>query len=223
MYFIAPLNPYLYICLYIYLFIIHGTIWIKVKTIRQERRYVIPMNSTLKIKETVIEWSKLITISVGIALIIRTLFFAPYDVEGASMMPTLENEERLIVTKLDYFLHSPKRGDIVVFHATDDDDYVKRVIGVAGDTVKMDNDQLYINDEAVEEPYLTNFKQQINDRGNLTNDFGPITVPEGEIFVMGDNRRVSWDSRQIGTISLDKVVGRADIVLFPVHKIRLAN
>lgn len=170
------------------------------------------------------EWIKALAIAIVLAFVIRSFLFAPFVVDGTSMMPTLHDRERLIVTKLIYFIQDPEPGDIIVFHATQERDYIKRVIGIAGDKLEMKDDQLYINDQPVEEPYLDEYKKQAQAEGfPLTGDFGPIEVPEGEIFVMGDNRRNSKDSRMIGTVPLASVVGRADVIFWPIDQFRFAN
>lgn len=170
------------------------------------------------------EWIKALAIAVILAFVIRSFLFAPFVVDGTSMMPNLHDRERLIVTKLIYFFQDPQPGDIIVFHATKERDYIKRVIGVGGDKVEMKNDQLLINGQPVEEPYLEEYKKQAVLEGfPLTADFGPVEVPKGELFVMGDNRRNSKDSRMIGTIPLESVVGRADVVFWPLAEFRFPN
>ncbi|GAB7388119.1 signal peptidase I [Bacillaceae bacterium] len=176
---------------------------------------------TKKVKNEIWEWVKALAIAIVLAFIIRTFLFAPFVVDGTSMMPTLHDGERLIVNKLIYLLGEPERGNIIVFKATEDRDYIKRVIAVGGETVEMKDDQLYINGKPVDEPYLEEYKKQAHAEGRLlTNDFGPVKVPEGEIFVMGDNRENSKDSRVIGTIPLEKVIGRADVVFWPLSDFR---
>ncbi|MBP1930766.1 signal peptidase I [Ammoniphilus resinae] len=177
-----------------------------------------------KKKNELWEWLKALAIAIILAFVIRSFLFAPFVVDGTSMMPNLHDRERLIVTKLIYFFEQPTREEIIVFHATEDRDYIKRVIGVGGDKVEVRDDQLYINDKPVEEPYLAQYKEKAHAEGvPLTADFGPINVPKGELFVMGDNRRNSKDSRAIGTISLDRVVGRADVVFWPLDEFRFPN
>ncbi|HJV44112.1 MAG TPA: signal peptidase I [Bacillota bacterium] len=178
-----------------------------------------------KKKNEIWEWSKALIIAVLLAFLIRTFLFAPFVVDGTSMMPNLHDRERLIVTKLVYYLEQPKRGEIVVFHATKERDYIKRVIAVGGDKIEVKNDQLYINDKPVDEPYLNEYRKQAHEQGvPLTGDFDrPIVVPNGEIFAMGDNRRNSKDSRIIGTVKLEEVVGRADVVFWPLSAFRFPN
>ncbi|WP_370875552.1 signal peptidase I [Bacillus horti] len=168
--------------------------------------------ATKKEKNETWEWVKALGIAIIIAVVIRMFLFAPIVVDGTSMVPTLQHNERLIVNKAIYYLQEPKRGDILVFHAELNKDWIKRVIGEPGDIVEVRNDELYINGERMNEPYLDESKALAS--GALTNDFYE-EVPEGHIFVMGDNRQNSRDSRSIGSISIDTVVGRADIVFWP--------
>jgi signal peptidase I len=170
------------------------------------------------------EWIKALGIAIALAFLIRTFLFAPFIVEGESMETTLHNGEKLVVNKAIYYLQPPQRGDIIVFHAEAKRDYIKRVIAVAGDTVEVRNDQLYINGKLVDEPYLAKNREAAKADGEpLTGDVGPVKVPEGHIFVMGDNRRNSQDSRAIGPVNVDKVVGRAEFVFWPLSDIRLTR
>lgn len=179
----------------------------------------------VKEKNELWEWTKALLIAIGLAVVIRYFLFAPIVVDGSSMMPTLQNGDRMIVNKLG----KPNRFDIIVFHAPEQKDYIKRVIGLPGDTVEYRNDTLYVNGKPYKEPYLDVYKQQITD-GLLTGDFtledtpgGNITVPKGEIFVMGDNRRFSKDSRQIGTIPIEEVIGDTNVVYWPIRDVRLVK
>jgi signal peptidase I len=167
------------------------------------------------------EWAKAIAIALILALIIRTYLFAPTIVDGESMMHTLKNHERLIVNKIVYILGHPKRGDIVVFHATEDKDFIKRVIGVAGDRIEMKDDVLYVNGKVVEEPYLEKNKSLWTGPGPYTNDFIVEEVPKGTVYVLGDNRQNSTDSRMLGPIPEDQIVGRADLAFWPIKSFRL--
>jgi signal peptidase I len=174
------------------------------------------------------EWLKAIVIAVLLAGGIRYFVFAPIIVDGLSMMPTLHDHDRMIVNKLSYKIGEPKRFDIIVFHAEEDKDYIKRVIGLPGDRIEYKNDTLYVNGKAYKEPYLDEYKKQVID-GPLTEPFtleeitGKETVPEGHLFVLGDNRRFSKDSRHIGFIPMDKVVGKTNIVYWPLSDIRIVQ
>ncbi len=175
----------------------------------------------VKKKNELWEWTKALLIAVALAAVIRYFLFAPIVVDGLSMMPTLQHQDRMIVNKLSYNIGEPKRFDIIVFHAPEQKDYIKRVIGLPGDRIEYKDDTLYVNGKAYEEPYLAKYKKKVE--GPLTDPFtleetpvGTETVPEGELFVMGDNRRFSKDSRHIGTISLDKIIGKTSIVYWPI-------
>ncbi|AQQ53744.1 signal peptidase I [Planococcus lenghuensis] len=182
------------------------------------------MGTEAKQKNELWEWSKALLIAFGLAAIIRFFFFAPIVVDGESMMPTLENGDRMIVNKIGYEIGEPDRFDIVVFHADEEKDFIKRVIGVPGDHVAYEDDQLYINGEPVEEPYLEEL--QAITEGSLTEDFtledvamGKSTIPEGYVFVLGDNRRASKDSRYIGLVPIDEIVGSTQIVFWPFEDV----
>lgn len=177
----------------------------------------------VKKQNEVWEWGKALFIAIAIAFIIRIFLFTPVVVDGSSMEPTLHENERLIVTKIG----EPDRFDIIVFHAPNSEDYIKRVIGLPGDHIEYKDDVLYINGEPFDEPYLNEYKQKVND-GPLTDSFtlqetpvGSDLVPEGHLFVMGDNRKYSKDSRHIGAIPMEEVVGKTNIVYFPIQDIKV--
>ncbi|MGN1401687.1 MAG: signal peptidase I [Bacillus sp. (in: firmicutes)] len=175
------------------------------------------------------EWIKALLIAVLLAGSIRFFVLEPIVVDGYSMMPTLHDGDRMIVNKLGYTFGEPDRFDIVVFHAVEGKDYIKRVIGLPGDIVEYKDDTLYVNGKAMEEPYLDEYKEQVFD-GPLTESFtledipdGQETVPDGYVFVMGDNRRESRDSRHIGFVPIDEIVGKTSIVYWPVADFRLVK
>lgn len=180
-----------------------------------------------KAKSEAFEWIKAIVIALILAVLIRTFLFAPIIVKGESMYPTLHNGEQMIVNKIGYAFSEPKRFDIVVFHANEEQDYIKRVIGLPGDHIEYIDDTLYINGVPYEEEYLEPLKKGLDTK--LTYDFSleeitkEKTIPEGYIFVMGDNRQYSLDSRDLGPISIDQVVGKANIVYWPFSNIRIAK
>ncbi|WP_141431196.1 signal peptidase I [Bacillus sp. 03113] len=179
-----------------------------------------------KKKNELWEWIKALVIAVVLAAVIRYFLFAPIVVDGLSMMPTLHDQDRMIVNKINYKVREPKRFDIIVFHAPEKKDYIKRVIGLPGDRIEYKNDTLYVNGKAYKEPYLDDYKKQVID-GPLTASFkleetpvGQERVPDGELFVMGDNRRFSKDSRHIGTVPMDKVLGNTSVIYWPLNDIR---
>ncbi|TCW36566.1 signal peptidase I [Laceyella sacchari] len=155
------------------------------------------------------EWVGTIAVSLVIAGIIRVFLFSPYDVHGASMEPTLMNDEKIIVNKWSYRMHEPVYGDIVVFHAEEGRDFIKRVIGLPGDRIEIKNGKVYRNGKMLNEPYIQGMTY-------TRDDARTIVVPKGSLYVLGDNRENSRDSRDLGAIPLSRVVGRADVVVLPI-------
>lgn len=174
------------------------------------------MNAENSLSREIWEWVKAIVFAVGMALIIRILLFTPIVVDGESMKPTLEDGERLIVNKVVYLLGEPERGDIIVFQAAPGKDWIKRVIGKPGDLIEVQDGKLYINGELYPEPYL-------DQNSDYRMENIKVKVPENELFVMGDNRPNSRDSRSIGTIPIDSVVGRAEFVFWPIKEFRFVH
>jgi signal peptidase I len=183
------------------------------------------MEKSNPLKNEAWEWVKALLIAAALVFFIRWLVFAPFIVEGPSMEPNFRTGERLIVSKFIYYLHKPQRGEVVVFHATKDKDYIKRVIALPGETVRVEGDKLYVNNQLLDEPYL---KQALNDAAKKgipynTRNYPEKKVADGTVFVMGDNRSNSADSRDIGFIEYDKIVGRADLIFWPFNKISLIH
>jgi signal peptidase I len=169
------------------------------------------------------DWMKAVTIALSIVFIIQYFFFANYEVHGQSMMPTIHDGNRLIVSKIDYDFGQPHRFDLIVFHYSKKEDFIKRVIGLPGDSIVYRNDTLYVNGNSVKEPYLKPFKEKLKATtgGNLTKNFtlkektGKSKVPKNCVFVMGDNRRHSYDSRYFGFVPMKKIVGKVDVKYWP--------
>ncbi|WP_163538904.1 signal peptidase I [Gracilibacillus sp. YIM 98692] len=167
-----------------------------------------------------LSWLKALAIALIIVLVCRHFLITPSVVKGESMMPSLEDGDRIILSKVSKI----ERFDEIAFQAPDSrDNYVKRIIGVPGDSVKMDNDQLYINGKKVEEQYLEDTKRLLPEGDQLTNDFtlvditGQEIVPEGKYFVLGDNRRVSKDSRSFGFIDEEDIIGDVKMRIWPLQ------
>lgn len=163
------------------------------------------------------EWVKTILLSIGIAFII-TLFVRPTLVQGYSMYPTLEPNNYLVINRIPYTLGEPSRGDIVVFksHLLTEDgkekDLIKRVIAIPGDHLVIRGGRVYIDESEMVEPYLN---------GSFTRGDLDIIIPEGKIFVMGDNREKSLDSRdaRVGAVDENLIRGKVLIRLFPFNEI----
>ncbi|MGQ3477196.1 signal peptidase I [Paenibacillus sp. TY11] len=177
-----------------------------------------------RVKSEMIDWLKAIIVAIVLVFIIRWLLFAPFIVEGASMEPNFKTDERVVVNKMIYDFRDPKPSEVVVFHVRKEQkDFIKRVIGVPGDKIQYQGDNLYVNGKKVEEPYIQGAIQEAHAKGELYNnvDFpnGIVKdskVPEGYLFVMGDHRNNSRDSRAIGFVSMKDIVGRADVIFWPL-------
>ncbi len=175
----------------------------------------------------------LIAIAFGLAQIIHRFIFTPVTVVGPSMMTTIYNKDRIILSRLGKI----ERFDVVVFDVSHSKEpYIKRIIGLPGDTIHMVDYKLYINDELVEEPYLdsdpfyTGVENAYGDKTDFTlesicnlsdtdcNIDGEIKIPDGYYLVLGDNRNNSTDSRMIGLVSEDRVIGKAIFVFYPFNR-----
>ncbi len=150
-----------------------------------------------------------VLIALVLAFLVRTFVVESFMVDGRSMQPTLQHHERLFVNKLVYRIGSPERGDIIVFRYPKDPsrDFIKRVIGLPGDEIEIRRGVLYVNGEVYPESYI----MEEDPRGYL-----PAEIPEGEYFVMGDNRRNSEDSRFFGTVPIANIKGKALLVYWPL-------
>jgi signal peptidase I len=166
----------------------------------------------------VLEWLQAIVIAIVLSVIIRLFLFEVILVEGSSMIPTLHEGDRLIVSKAEYRLTTPESGDIIVFRNTEGprENYIKRVIGVAGDQVEIKDGFVYINENPLDEPYIIE---------PFYDSFAETTVPPGSVFVLGDNRNHSRDSRNpyVGFISYDNIIGKARLRIWPVWDIEWFN
>lgn len=166
------------------------------------------------IKDTILE-NKILIIIFIIFIIIRSLIFPFYSIEGASMDYTLEHGEKVIGT--NYF--EIDRFDIVIMDVPElDKYYIKRIIGIPGDRIEYKNDELYINNELVTEPYLETKKEEWL---QFTEDLIIEKVPDDEYFVLGDNRRNSKDSRDMGTIPKENILSEALLIYWPLNKVNL--
>lgn len=162
-----------------------------------------------------------------IAFLVQRFLFVPISVDGPSMEPTLHHGDRLILNKVT----DPERFDIVVFPAPDDPEkqYIKRVIGVPGDTITYEDSELFIDGEHVKEPYVDKLEEAVPDWESYSMDFsleevtGESTVPEGSYFVMGDNRINSKDSRSFGFIQEEDITGVANLRIWPLSDFGLVN
>jgi signal peptidase I len=175
---------------------------------------------------TIVEWASVIAGAVLLALVVKVFLLQAFYIPSPSMYPTLKNGDRVLVNKLSYKLHDVNRGDVVVFErppseaASTIPDLIKRVIGLPGDSVAFQNGHVFINGNQLAEPYLP-------DGVTTTSDFAPnhctldapCLVPQGDVWVMGDNRNDSKDSRYFGPIPESSIVGRAFVIVWPLDRL----
>jgi signal peptidase I len=190
-------------------------------------RSVMDAQDAVKTKSTFREYAEAILMALVLALFIRTFIVQAFKIPSGSMIPTLQIGDHILVNKLSYgvrmpFLErylleysTPQRGEVVVFIFPEDrsKDFIKRVIGVAGDTVEVRAKKVFINGKQVDDPHanFAGYDPQAGAAGS-GDDYGPKVVPENHIFVMGDNRDRSYDSRFWGYVNLNDVRGKAFLI-----------
>jgi signal peptidase I len=171
-------------------------------------------------RRTALEWLGVIGGGIAIALLVEAFLIQAFWIPSPSMEPTLDVGDRVLVNKLSYKFHDVNRGDVVVFERPpgastgqngEIKDLIKRVVAVGGDTVEAKEGNVYVNGEQIDEDYL--------EPGTPTDNLPLTTIPEGQVFVMGDNRTNSEDSRIFGPIDEDAIVGRAFIRVLPITDI----
>jgi signal peptidase I len=188
---------------------------------------LVEKSTTVKTKSTFREYAEAILMALVLALFIRTSIVQAFKIPSGSMIPTLEIGDHILVNKLSYGVRMPflehylvqyanvQRGDVVVFIYPEDrsKDFIKRVIAVAGDTVEIRNKKIFINGKQVDDPHahFAGYDPQAGAVGS-GDDYGPKVVPQRHIFVMGDNRDRSYDSRFWGFVNLDDVRGKAFLI-----------
>jgi signal peptidase I len=159
-------------------------------------------------------WARDLLIALGLAAFIILFLYQPVKVEGTSMAPGLEDQERIFINKFVYNWEPIQRGDIVVFRYPRDPSksYIKRVIGVAGDSVRIENGRVYVNGRSQWEDYVP---PGYSDPGS----YSETVVPSGSYFVLGDHRNMSNDSREFGSVEQKYIYGKAVFIYWPVEKI----
>jgi signal peptidase I len=188
------------------------------------RRSVARPSGRLRVKrdnrKVVAEWMVILSLALGVALLVRHFVIQTFSIPSPSMYPTLKVKDRLLVEKLAYQYRDVRRGEIIVFKTpkavqvrNDDkvEDFVKRVVGLPGETVEIKANTVLINGKVLTEPYLP--------KGTVTNQDQRIVVPMDEYFVMGDNRGDSFDSRGWGTVPRSMIVGRVLYRVYPVTRV----
>jgi signal peptidase I len=159
-------------------------------------------------------WARDLLVALAIAAFIIIFLYQPVKVEGVSMMPGLEDQERIFVNKFVYRWEPIQHGDIVVFRYPRDTSksYIKRVIGVAGDRVRIENGQVFVNGTPIDEAYVP------SDYADARS-YGEIVVPANSYFVLGDHRTMSSDSREFGPVSERYIYGKAIFGYWPMEKL----
>ena len=171
------------------------------------------------------EWVVVLVTAVLIAAVLRTFVVQQFYIAGPSMETTLFGDDRVLVNKLAYRFGEPTRGDVVVFDrittngdTVQHDDLIKRVIGLPGEVIDIRNCVVYVNDVALDEPWLpAEFREPSADADTRcgTPTVEATTVGSDEVYLIGDNRPMSFDSRMFGPVAIDLIVGRAVVVIWP--------
>jgi signal peptidase I len=169
-----------------------------------------------QVKEELVAWVKTLMSAAVYAVLIVTFLFQVARVEGQSMAPTLEDQDRLIVNKLVYRIGEPRRGDIVMLYypLNPDKSFVKRVIAEEGDTVRIVDGHVFVNEAPLDDSYVP-------DEFRDHNDYGPRVIDEGYYFVMGDHRNNSSDSRHWGLVPKKYIIGKVQIRWWPIPTARV--
>jgi signal peptidase I len=159
----------------------------------------------------VVEIVVIVAAAFAIAMLVQFFLFKPFTIHQVSMQPTLVEGDRILLNRVVYHFREPRSGDVVVFHSpvNDKEDLVKRIVAVAGDRVAVHGGALYVNGVAQKEPYL---REQI-----IEGDYPEIVIPAGRVFVMGDNRNNSGDSRLFGPLEKSRIIGEAFVVYWPIR------
>ena len=167
----------------------------------------------------IVEWVVIIGGAFLVAFVVKTFLIQAFFIPSGSMLPTLHEDDRVLVNKLSYDLHDVNRGDLVVFERPEGQtsgqirDLIKRVVGLPGERIESRDGRVYVDDQLLEEPYLED--------GTQTTNLEPQTVPDDHVFVMGDNRDDSMDSRVFSAIDEDLIVGRAFVRVWPLPDLAL--
>jgi signal peptidase I len=169
-------------------------------------------------KSVVREYAEALIIAVLLALVIRTFVVQAFKIPSGSMLPTLQIGDHILVNKFLYYFQPVRRGDIIVFKFPQDEtrDFIKRVIGLPGETIEIRGKQVFVDGKLLDEPYAV-YGDWPTGRLGEREKLGPLVVPPDRLFMMGDNRDHSMDSRVWGFLDIHKVKGKAFVVYFSVR------
>jgi signal peptidase I len=170
-----------------------------------------PKEKKSSVLGTIVEVVVIVAAAFAIAMLVQAFLIKPFTIHQVSMRATLEEGDRILLNRLSYHFRHEARGDIVVFHSpiNADEDLVKRIVAVGGDRVAISGGKLYVNGVAQDEPYLL--------EQDFSGEMPETEIPAGQVFVMGDNRNNSGDSRLFGPISTDTIIGSAFLVYWPIR------
>jgi signal peptidase I len=166
-------------------------------------------------KSVVRQYAEAFIIAIVLALVIRAFIVQAFKIPSGSMLPTLQIGDHILVNKFVYWFTDPKRGDVVVFKFPQDEarDFIKRVVALPGEEVQVRAKRVLVNGKPIQESYAVHLDHTTHDNPHSPRDnFGPIVVPPGQLFMMGDNRDYSMDSRFWGFLEVEKVRGKAFVI-----------
>jgi signal peptidase I len=188
------------------------------KSVKEEPAERTEVPAAPRSKSVLREYAEALIIAVLLALVIRTFVVQAFKIPSGSMLPTLQIGDHILVNKFLYYFRPIQRGDIIVFKFPQDEtrDFIKRVIGLPGETLEIRGKQVLVNGVPLQEPYAV-FGDWPANRLGEREKLGPIVVPQGRLFMMGDNRDHSMDSRVWGLLDIEKVKGKAFVVYFSVR------
>lgn len=180
----------------------------------------------------IVELLGVIVVAVVVAVLLRTFVVATYSIPSGSMEPTLQIGDRIVVDKLSYHLHGVDRGNIIVFSTPPKEDcagppvadLVKRVIGLPDETISLSGGQVYIDGHVLAEPWLPADEQDVTYPGPAGPPYSlnhPYLIPAGDVYVMGDNRKESCDSRYWGPVPESTIVGKVDLRIWPLSRLSI--
>lgn len=195
-------------------------------TTRSDSEIIEPMFLEIfkKIYTFLFDTIQTVLLATSVFLVIYLFLFRPFEVSGESMFPTFKNSEFILTNLITLRFNDPKRGDVIVFQAPvdHDKDYIKRVIGIAGDTVMVQDGYVYINGAQLDESvYLSNDVR--TSAGAFLREGQPVTIPAGDFIVMGDNRPHSSDSREWGFLKTNELIGKSFFVYWPPNQMRMVK
>jgi len=178
-----------------------------------------------KIGQFILDTIQTIVLAFSVFIIIYLFLFAPHQVKGSSMYPTFSNEEFLLTNKISYRFNEPQRGDVIVFKAPKSEpcaeiecEYIKRIIGLPGDRIKISGGFVYVNGQVLDESnYLP--RETVTSGGDFLGEGVERVIPEGFFLPIGDNRPYSRDGREFGPIPIESIIGKAWLRYWPINKV----